>query len=119
MKRLALTGVDQASLVESCVCGRWSSLRLAIDTQCYYLPVNIAYSSHNDLLHDPKLRFSRLNLTSASRTATTSIFSRQDTGTSWQTRVLTSLSLSLGYHVSLEGLGHSVRNAGMDAMLSY
>jgi len=119
MKRLALTGVDQAPLAESGFCGRWSSLRLAINTQYYYLQVNFAYISHNDLLREPKFRFSRLNLTSAWRTATTSIFSRQDTGPSWQTRVLSSLSLSLGCRVSLEGLEHSMRNAGVDAMLSY
>jgi len=48
MKRLAMAGVDQAPLAESGVCCRQSSLRLAINIHCYYLPVNIAYSSHND-----------------------------------------------------------------------
>ena len=64
MKGHALTGDDQAPLAESGVCGRWSSLRLAINTQYYCLPVNIAYISHNELLPEPRFQFSRLNLTS-------------------------------------------------------
>jgi hypothetical protein len=111
-----MTGDSQALLAESGVCGRWLSLRLATNTQYYCLPMNIAYISHNELLPEPRLRFSRPNLTSAWGTATTLIFPRQDTGTSWQTRVLASLSLSFGYRVSLEGLEHSMRNAGMNGM---
>ena len=60
------------------------ALRLAINTHDYYLPVSIACSFHNELLSAPRLRITRLNLTSAGRTATTSVFPRQDTGTSWQ-----------------------------------
>jgi len=62
MKRLALTSVDKSPLAESDVSGRWSSLRLGINKQCYSLPGNIAYSSQNGLLRDPKLRFPCLDL---------------------------------------------------------
>jgi hypothetical protein len=44
----------------SSVCGRLSNFSGWLLTHCYCLPVIIVYSSHNEVLPEPRLRFSRL-----------------------------------------------------------